>query len=159
MTNSDFRIAALPREHFTDCLRWSAAELRERGARWVVVDDCPGFPCRVSLVDAAPGERVLALCYTHHDVASPYRAAGPIFVRAGAVEARPGVNEVPDLLRHRRLSVRAYDADCSMVDAGVVAGAELEDAITGLFANAVVDYLHLHNAATGCYLCAVERAH
>jgi hypothetical protein len=47
----------------------------------------------------------------HHDVALPYRAAGPIFIRRGAKTAMPSVNEIPKMLLHRLLSVRAYDAE------------------------------------------------
>ena len=80
------------------------------GARLMLADAEPGFPCRVSLEDAKVGETVLLLPYTHHDVGSPYRASGPVFVRRHAAEARLGPGEVPQMLRHRLLSVRAYDA-------------------------------------------------
>ena len=57
----------------------------------------PGTPCRVSLVDAAVGETVLLLPYEHQAApGSPYRSSGAIFVRQGAEQAQPGVNEVPD---------------------------------------------------------------
>ena len=79
-----FQITALPIEKFSSLLKQSDAELRSISARRMIADKKPGFPCRVSLVDAEPGEEVLLVPFTHHDVTSPYRAAGPIFVRAGA---------------------------------------------------------------------------
>jgi hypothetical protein len=123
----------------------------------MVVDEKPGFPCRVSLADAEVGETVLLVSFTHHDVRSPYRASGPIFVRRNAATARPAANEIPLMFRHRMLSIRGYDAAGMMVGADVVDGSELEGAIRRLFADESVNYLHIHNARPGCYNCRVVR--
>jgi len=127
-------------------------------SRWLIADQHPGFPCRVSLKDAQPGERVLAISYTHHPVVSPYRANGPVFFRQGAIQATPAVNEVPAFLHHRLLSVRAYDAAGMMADACVVKGSELKAVLQRLLRDDQVDYLHIHNAGPGCFMCAVGRA-
>ena len=66
-----FQIVALPIEKFKPLLTLSDSELHERGARRLVVDKKPGYPCRVSLIDANPGECVLLVPFTHHDVNSP----------------------------------------------------------------------------------------
>jgi len=152
-----FQIRALPSERFAPLADMTDAELAAIGARRVVVDGQPGYPCRVSLVDAEPGEMVLLVPFVHHDVDSPYRAGGPIFVRPGAAMAAPAAGEVPSLLRHRLLSVRAYDAGAMMRDAAVVQGRDLEVAIERLFARDEVRYLHVHNAGPGCYNCRVVR--
>ena len=89
---------------------------------------------------------------------TPYRASGPIYVREGATQANPAVNEVPGQLRRRQLSVRAYSARGMMRDAAVVEGTDLETAITRLFEDPKVAYLHLHNAKPGCYAARVDRA-
>ncbi len=154
----DFRLSALPIDMFRPLLSLSDGELRDRGARRLVVDKKPGFPCRVSLVDADLGERVLLVSITHHDVDSPYRASGPVFVREGAQTANPGVNEIPSMLRSRLLSVRAYDAMAMLVRSEVVDGKELDETIRRHFGDRNVQYLHLHNARPGCYNCRVERA-
>jgi hypothetical protein len=127
------------------------------GARRVVVDEKPGFPCRVSLADAEVGETVLLLPFTHHDVPSPYRASGPIYVRGGVKAASPAVDEIPEMLRHRLLSVRGYDRGAMLIAAEVVNGTELEATIRGLFASEAVGYLHVHNARPGCFNCRVVR--
>lgn len=152
-----FQVVALPFEPFEPLFGESDAALRSRGVRRMVVDEKPGFPCRVSLADAEVGETVLLLPFTHHDVSSPYRASGPIFVRHGAPKAAPGPGEVPVMLRHRLLSVRAYDADGMMKGAEVVRGTELEAAMMRLFAGHGTEYLHIHNASPGCYNCRVVR--
>ena len=156
--NSPFQLIALPSEQFALLFARSEVELQANGARRMVVDEKPGFPCRVSLADAEVGETVLLVPFTHHDVASPYRASGPIFVRSGARTTNPGVNEIPLMFRHRHLSVRGYDEAAMLVSAEVVNGSELEDAIQFLFANGNVAYLHIHNAGPGCYNCSVVRA-
>ena len=153
-----FQFIALPSELFAPLFAQSDDELKGVGVRRVAVDEKPGFPCRVSLADAEVGETVLLVPYTHHDVSSPYRGSGPIFVRAGAPTANPAVNEVPVMFRHRLLSIRAYDRAAMMVGAEVTQGTELEAAIGRLFTNQGVSYLHIHNAGPGCYNCRVVRA-
>lgn len=153
-----FQMNALPIERFGSLLKQSDEELRTIGARRMVVDKKPGYPCRVSLSDAEPGEDVLLVPFTHHDVASPYRASGPIFVRVNAQTINLEVDEIPTMLRSRLLSIRAYDAAAMMVAADVVEGDELEKHIWRLFGDTRVDYMHLHNARPGCYNCEVRRA-
>lgn len=153
-----FQFVALRSEQFEPLWRKGDAELRAMGVRRMVVDEKPGFPCRVSLADADVGETVLLLPFVHHDVPSPYRASGPIFVRGGAMTAQPAAGEIPLMFRHRLLSVRAYDAGAMMIGAEVVKGDALEDAIGRGFADERVSYLHIHNAIPGCYNCRVVRA-
>jgi len=157
MTTS-FRLIALPSAQFAPLFSKSNSELQVVGACRMAADENPGVPCRVSLVDAAIGETVLLFPFTHHDVRSPYRASGPIFVRRDATTAIPALDEIPAMFRHRLLSLRGYDESAMMVGADVVNGSELEDAIRRLFASEGVSYLHVHSARTGCYLCRVVRA-
>src|SRR5215831_15099638 len=100
-TQISFQVVPVAREKFTNVLGKSDEELRGLGGRRMVADEKPGFPCRVSLVDADPGEEVVLIPFTHHDVTSPYRASGPIFVRVKAQTAKLKVNEIPTLLRSR----------------------------------------------------------
>lgn len=153
-----FRLVALPKETFAPLFALSEADLGARGIRRVTAGAKPGFPCRVSLADAEPGERLLLLPFTHQPAAGPYQSTGPIFVRETAEQATPAVGEVPDAVRRRLLSVRAYDADGTMVDAEVCEGIALETQIARFFTQPRVAYLHLHNARPGCFACSVERA-
>ena len=156
--HTDFQVVALPAEAFGELFAMPDDDLRERRGRRMVVDHKPGFPCRVSLADAEIGEEVILVDYTHHDADSPYRASGPIFVRANAETAKLEINEIPAMLSTRLLSVRAYDERGMMRDAEVVEGADLEESIRAFFANERVAYLHVHNAQPGCFNCRVERA-
>ncbi len=127
------------------------------GVGRTVIADGDGYPCRVSLIDAAPGEVLLLFPFAHHDVDSPYRASGPIYVRKDARVAARFVGEVPEVLRRRLLSVRAYDARGDLRDAEVVPGTELAALVGRWFADAEVAYLHVHGARPGCYLARVDR--
>ncbi len=155
---SAFRLVALPVESFAHLFDLSDEELATHHARRSIADTMPGFPCRVSLVDAEPGERLILLPFMHHDTHSPYRATGPIFVREHARTVKLDVNEVPMMIRRRLLSIRAYDRQGMMVGAQVAEGSTLEDQIQRFFDNAEVESLHLHNARPGCFNCRVERA-
>jgi hypothetical protein len=155
---TNFRLVALPAESFEPLFAMSDEKLAAVGDRRILVDEKPGYHCRVSLADAEVGETVLLLPFRHHDVTSPYQSTGPIFVRAGASRAVPGENEVPPMFRHRLLSVRAYDANATMVGADVVMGDALESLIQRFLSDKTVNYLHVHNAKPGCYNCRVERS-
>jgi hypothetical protein len=153
-----FRISGLPLTRFAPLFGMSDEALAAFQIVRRVADRKPGFPCRVSLRDAEPGERVLLLNFSHQPAGTPYRSNHAIYVREAATEAVPQPGEVPDVIRLRLISVRAFDAEDMMVDADVVHGRELEPVIERIFADARVAYLHLHNAKPGCYAARVDRA-
>jgi hypothetical protein len=155
--DGSFQIVALPYEPFAPLFAMDDAGLHACGARRMVVHETPGTPCRVSLEDAAIGETVILVPFSHHAVASPYQASGPIFVRRDARQASPAPGEVPALLRHRLLSIRAYDSAGMMVAAEVAAGTDLEAVLDRMLSHPGADYLHVHNAKPGCFACRVER--
>ena len=156
--SQDFLLSPLSMEEFRPLFGLGDEGLSIRSAMWIVADAAPCYPCRVSLQDAAVGERVLATSFMHHDVHSPYRASGPVFVRETAKQANLAVNEIPPMLRMRLLSLRAYDSAGMMIGAQVMEGAELDKAIATHFEDHHVDYQHIHNANPGCYNCSVRRA-
>jgi hypothetical protein len=153
-----FRATGLPLSPFETLFALDDAALARRGMRRMVADAKPGFPCRVTLEDAEPGERLILLPFEHHAATSPYRASGPIFVREAAGAAFDRVGQVPQVLRGRLLSLRAYDEAGLMVEADIVAGDDVEAAIERFFARDDVSYLHVHNAKRGCYACRIDRA-
>jgi len=155
--SSTFQIVGLPHDLFAPWFELSDDALAARGAVRRRADVNPGYPCRVSLEDAEIGEELLLLPFEHHGVDSPYRSAGPIFVRRGVAQQRLAPGELPLFVTRRLISVRAYDAAGMMVDAGVHEGTELRPEIERLFGNDEVAYLQLHNAKRGCFACQVDR--
>lgn len=153
-----FRLAALSHEPFAPLFELSNSELEKIGAKRVIADEHPGFPCRVSLRDAELGEELLLLPYQHQPAESPYRASGPIFVRRNAIQATPEPGELPGYVTRRLISVRAYDSRDMMIGADVCDGSAVADEITRQLADPRVAYIHLHNARPGCFSCRVNRA-
>lgn len=131
--------------------------LAAQGVIRMTADKKPGYPCRVTLEDAEPGDSVLLLNYEHLPVATPYRSRHAIFVREGAGEAARFVDRVPEQLGTRLLSVRAFDATGMMTDAEVIEGTALEPLIARFFADPAVAYLHAHNAKRGCFAARIDR--
>jgi len=133
------------------------ADLAARGMVRVTANAKPGFPCRVSLEDAEPGETLLLLPFEHQPVTSPYRASGPIFVREAALTPYDGEN-LPPVFAGRILSVRAYDIAGHMVEADLTEGTGAEALFHAMLGRKDVAYLHVHNAKRGCYAARVDRA-
>ncbi len=154
----NYRVLGLSPEPFAPLFSMTDDELAARGVVRRVADEPDSFPCRVSLVDAEPGEELLLLPYRHQTSASPYQASGPIYVRRSAREAFEALNQIPPVQRRRLSSVRGYDAAGFMVEADVVTAGDLEAAIRRFFANESVASIHVHNARPGCFAFRVERA-
>ena len=152
-----FQITALPPSLFEHLFNKSAQELAQHGAVRQHVTKKPGFPCRVSLADAEIGEEVLLIHYEHQSAATPFRASHAVYIRPGVRQAAPAPNQVPEPLRSRTLSLRAFDDAGMMVYADLAEGPELEAAIERIFAIPEVSYLHLHFAKPGCYAARVDR--
>ncbi len=153
-----FRTLGLDPAPFRRLYGLSNAALAAHGVQRHVADAKPGFPDRVEIRDAEPGETLLLLNYTHQPADTPYCASHAIFVREGAERAYNETDKVPEPLRGRLISLRAFDGNHQMVDADVVAGQELEGVIGRFFANPGVRYLHAHYAKRGCYAARIERA-
>ncbi|HYG07850.1 MAG TPA: DUF1203 domain-containing protein [Stenotrophomonas sp.] len=134
-----------------------AAALAAHGAVRCIASSDHGFPCRVSLRDAAVGEELLLLPYWHQPAASPYRASGPVFVRRDAVAARLAVDEVPDYVRRRLISLRAYNHGDRIATAEVLPGTEVAGWLQAQLGDRHIAYVHLHNARYGCYSCRADR--
>jgi hypothetical protein len=153
-----FQISALNIDKFSHLFGQGQATLAKQGVQRIVVDSSPGFPCRVSLQDAELGETVLLMNYEHQSLPTPYRSSHAIFVRESAIQSIPNRNEIPKMLRHRLLSVRAFDRSGIMVDADVINGDRLDLLIEKMLSKKSTDFLHIHNAKPGCYAAHAERS-
>ena len=153
-----FRVVGLPSSQFRPLYGLPEKALAERGVEVHVADSPSPFPCRVALRDAPVGARMLLLNFEHQPADTPYRSRHAIFVEDGAEEWVPAVNEVPEVLARRTLSVRAFDEAGQMLDGVVVSGREVGPTFERLLALPSSAYLHVHNAGRGCYAARVERA-
>ena len=153
-----FQLVGLQPESFAHLNDLSSDELRSHGVMRVVANAKPGYPCRISLVDAEVGEELFLLPFEHQGADSPYRSSGPIFVRCSAPQTVLPVGMVPEYVRSRLISLRAYDEQHMIIGAQVCEGTDVAKEIEGHFANVSVSYIHLHNAKRGCFSCLVRRA-
>ncbi len=154
--NINFKIFAIENK-FNHLFNLSQKELAEKGIVKMVVDEKPGYPCRVTLEDAEIGEEVLLFPFEYHKTNSPYKGSGPIFIRKNAVKANLAINEIPEMLFKRLQSIRVYDKNGMMIDAKTLEGKELKKEIEIIFNNDLASYIQIHNANPGCYNCQVTR--
>ncbi len=153
-----FRITGLSPDPFRHLYGLSDDALAEQGVVARVVEADSGFPDRVEMREGRPGERFLLLNHVCQPADSPYRATHAIYVRDGAAETYDSVDEVPEVMRLRLLSLRGFDAEGMMVDADVVEGRDVEGVIERLFVDRRIAYIHVHNARQGCYSGRIDRA-
>lgn len=155
---NSFQLTGLDHTQFEPLFNLSDEQLSRMGAERCVATASHGFPCRVSLEDAAEGEELLLLPFVHQPAASPYHASGPIFVRRGARQRVLSANEVPDYVATRLMSVRAYNVSDWIIDASVCEGSVVRAEMERFLDNDAVAYIQLHNAKRGCFSCQVNRA-
>lgn len=153
-----FRVTGLPPGPFRPLFGLTDAELARRGVRRVVADADFGFPDRIEISDASPGESLLLLNYLHQPADTPYRSGHAIFVREREVAPTDLVGELPPAMLARPLSLRAFDGAGMMIDADLVDGAAAEALIGRLLAEPGVAYIQAHYARRGCYAGRIERA-
>jgi hypothetical protein len=149
-------VTGISPEPFLPLYGLSDAQLAAKRARRIVADG-PGYPERIELRDAAPGETLLLVNYEHQPAETPFKASHAIYIREGAIQAA-SVAGLPPVLRRRLLSLRGFSADGMLLDADVADGEGAEPVIERLFANHAIDYIHAHAARPGCYLARLDRA-
>ena len=152
-----YRIEGLRRADFAPLFAMNDAELATQNALRVTATG-PGYPCRVSLDDAKPGEQLILLNYTSHDVATPYRSTYAIYVRADADEIAPLIDATPPVFEGRPLGLRAFDAGGMLKNAALALPGQADAKIRELFADDNIAYLPAHNAAHGCFSARIDRS-
>lgn len=152
-----FRITGLPAGPFQHLWALSDADLARQHALRQVVDARPGFPDRIELREAEIGETVILLNHRHLPESGPYQSSHAIYVVEGATMTYDAVDRVPEVLRRRTLSLRAFDGEGLMVDADLVEGRDVETLIDRLFARPDVAFVHAHYARRGCFACRIDR--
>jgi len=154
--NINFKISAIE-NIYNPLFKLTSEELSERNIVKMLVDEKPGYPCRVTLEDAEIGEEVLLLPLEHHKTTSPYKASGPVFIRKNAVKVDLAINEIPKMLFKRQQTLRLYDTNGMMIAAKSPSADEIRKEIETLFKNPKAKYIQVHNTNPGCYNCQVHK--
>jgi Protein of unknown function (DUF1203) len=153
-----YRITGLAPEPFAKLIGADEATLADQNAVRVTAAAKPGYPCRITLQDAEPGETLILVNHVSHDVATPYRSAYAIYVRECAEETASFNDALPPVFEHRPMAFRAFDADGMLKNAALALPGEADAKIRALFEQPEISYLHAHNAAHGCFAAKVERS-
>jgi hypothetical protein len=150
-----YRIEGLAPEQFQGLFGMSEEALAARNARRAVADG-PGYPCRITLEEAEPGEELVLVNHVSNDVDTPFRASHAIYVRR-AGRAGSFNDEVPAIFQTRTLGLRGFDAEGMLRGALLALPGEADAKIRALFERPEVASIHAHNAALGCFLARIER--
>ena len=152
-----YRIEGLAADRFAPLAGLSEERLAEHGALRVVARTSPGYPCRISLEDAEPGESLILLNFISHDVETPFRTSYAIFVRESARAPARFDDELPPVLRRRTLGLRGFDAAGMLRGALLAMPGDADARIRELLERPEIATIHAHNAAEGCFLARIER--
>lgn len=153
-----FTISGLPAEAFADLFGLPDEALQARGILRRTADARPGYPCRITLEDAEPGERVLLLHHESHSAATPYRSSYAIYVREIARRAAHFRGELAPVMHNRPIALRLFDAGGMLVGADMGMNEALKEKIAAALARPDVAYLHAHNAMHGCFVAEIRPA-
>lgn len=153
-----YRIQGLAPDRFRRWVGLSDAALAAESVVRVRADSKPGFPRRVTLEDAEPGETLLLLNHADHEVATPYRNSFAIYVREAAREAATFEDALPPVFADRPIAFRAYDEAGMLRGAALAVAGDHDAQIRALLDRPEIAYLHAHNAAHGCFSARIERA-
>ncbi len=152
-----YRIEGLPSDCYSHLLGMSDRELEAHHGRRVRAESKPGFPCRVTLEDAEPGESLILFNHVSHDVETPFRSAYAIYVRETAAGPACYVDEPPPVFIGRALGLRGFDSEGMLRGALLALPGEADSKIRELFDRPEIETIHAHNAAAGCFAARIVR--
>lgn len=152
-----YRISGLRAEQFTHLFGRSDGYLGRYGAVRQTVTSYPGYPDRISLCDIPVGETALLINHIYQPADTPYRGSHAIYIREGCTEQGIYINELPEVINGRVLSLRAYNEKHFLRKADICEDQSVENLIEIFFADPQISYIHIHNAKQGCYACLAER--
>ena len=153
-----YAVTGLPLDEFRPLFALSDQDLAARGVIRKTADSKPGYPCRITLRDAEPGDTVLLMNFESHSVATPYRSAYAIYVNESADETVRTVDAVPQVFQGRPIALRIFNDEGMLIGADLAREEAVDGAIRRAFENPRAAYIHAHNAAHGCYAARIDRA-
>jgi len=153
----NYKISGLKAEPFAHLFGQSESYLNKHNAIRQTVACYPGYPDRISLCDIPVGETALLINHIYQPAATPYFGTHAIYIREGCTRQGIYLNELPEVMQGRILSLRAFDDKHFLIEADIVEGKSAESLIAQFFNDPQVSYIQIHNAKRGCYSCFAER--
>ena len=152
-----FKISGLSAAPFVALFGLPDEELKKHRAKRITVQG-PGYPERIEMRDAEPGDVLLLVNYEHQPADTPYRASHAVYIKEGVTTSFSAIDELPEEMAKRLLSLRAYNENHMMVNADVVDGAAATPVIENMLEDQRVAYIHAHYAKPGCFAAYIGRA-
>lgn len=157
-THMAYRVEGIDPTLFQDLIGRPDDALSAMGVTRWVVDANPGFPDRIEVRDLDVGETALLFSYEHQPADTAYRSRHAIFIGEASRRQLDLVDELPQAILSRPISLRAFDAQGQMLDADLADGTALTPLIERFLSNPQIAYLHAHYAKRGCYAARITRA-
>lgn len=107
--------------------------------------------------DIPVGETAILINHTYQPADTPYHGTHAIYLREGCTHQGVYINEIPESLAVRLISLRAFDENHFMLEADICDGAAAKSRLNHFFDDPTVSYVHIHYAKQGCYACLAER--
>jgi hypothetical protein len=116
-------------------------------------------PCRqcLSTFDVGKENRIL-FTYNPFDGLDPYPSPGPIFVHETPCATYSPRDKFPDTLRSLPLVFEGYGSDRWVTVREKVIDGAAEAAITRIFDQPDVEYIHVRHGEAGCFIAHINRA-
>ena len=111
-------------------VRLTDQKLSELWAERYVVDANPGFPDRVEVRDIEVGEKSIPVDFVDQPADTPYLSSHAFFVREGAMRTAQFTHEIPEAIRMRPISLRAFNIAGEVTNADLVNGESIKALIT-----------------------------
>jgi len=143
-----------------DAIRFRHAKTDDFGYEVQRLDADRTYPCRHCLREASGRSGMLLFSYQTPKPKSVYGHPMAIFMCACDCERFEKKDVIPDIVRNRIVSFRAFYGDGMMIyDANeLVDGGDHDAAVRRIFSRDDVAYINAHTAKAGCMLCHIERA-
>ncbi len=152
-----FTIEGLNGSDFEHLYGLSDERLKEVGAIRARVDEYPSYPDRITLRDIPIGEYAILMNHHYLRSNSPYQGSHAIYIWEGKTEPAVIINAIPEVMKKRVISLRAFDKNDMIIDAVIASGEEIKQAILSHLAVPKTTYILAHNAKQGCFSCRITR--
>jgi hypothetical protein len=143
-----------------DARRYRAVNVDDFGYRIERSKGHDTYPCRHCLREASGEQGMLLLSHQAPEPRSVYGHPTAIFLCAQACARFDAPDTVPEIVRNRQVSLRAFNSDGMMLYTAneLVEGAGHDAAIRRIFDRAEVAFINVHTTKAGCMLCHIARA-
>ncbi|WP_170479992.1 DUF1203 domain-containing protein [Ruegeria arenilitoris] len=152
-----FRCVPLSDEAFRN---YQTAESDDVGNSIKKIFEDDTYPCRYTLREMSAKDGMLLLAHKPPKPQSVYGNPMAIFVSAYDCDRFDEENTVPEIVKNRLVSYRAFDENgMAVYDAGEIVEphGKHAEAIAKIFERPDVAYINAHTAKAGCMLTHIER--